>query len=227
MQTVSLSSMLIVGAVGSYVIGFLFRDQVLIRLLVVLGSVFYGAYYWIVAQEPLWDAILGAALIGLASLQGAIQILWSRTDYSSPPETRRLLEQLGDMEPGLFRRLLRSGEQLDVSDTLVLTVEHQRPDSLWLLMDGEVLLGRSGRVPAVIKSPCFVAEIAWLTGDVASGTVTAKAGARLLRLRHNTLRRILRRNQRLERALEALLAQDLARKLSRSDPIVADVASGS
>ncbi|PUB10909.1 cyclic nucleotide-binding domain-containing protein [Yoonia sediminilitoris] len=218
-QSVSLSSFLIIGAVGTYVIGFLCRDQLYLRLLIVMGSFFYTTYYWIVPTEPLWDAMIGAILVGTASLQGAIQIIWSRTMISTPQDTRQVLDLLGDIEPGLFRRLMRMGDRYTVTETTELTTEGAKPDSLWLLLDGWVELRRHGQAPIKIYGPCFVGEIAWLTGGNASASVEVKPGADLVRWQHGSLRRGLRRNHRLELALEALIAQDLARKLSYSTPI--------
>lgn len=220
LQAVSPSSFLIVGAVGTYVIGFLCRDQLYIRSLIAIGSVFYTVYYWIVPAEPLWDAMVGTMLIGAASLQGVLQIFWSRAMISAPRDTRHVLETLGDIEPGLFRRLMRMGERYTVTDATELTTEGVRPDSLWLLLDGGIVLSRRDQSPIQIAGPCFVGEIAWLTGGGASASTKVNPGADLVRWRFSTLRRGLRHNQRLELALDALIAQDLARKLSSSSPIL-------
>lgn len=66
------TSLLIVGAVATYVIGFLFRDQIYTRLLVGLGSGLYILYYMTVGDVPLWDAVIGSSLIALSSLQGVL-----------------------------------------------------------------------------------------------------------------------------------------------------------
>ena len=49
-----------------------------------------------------------------------------------------------------------------------------------------------------------------------------KTSSDLVRWQHEKLRRSLRHNQRLELAIEALIAQDLARKLSKSTPILSE-----
>ncbi|WP_143526181.1 cyclic nucleotide-binding domain-containing protein [Roseivivax lentus] len=218
-QVISPSSLLIIGAVGTYVIGFLCRDQLYIRTLIVIGSVFYAIYYWTVPAEPLWEAMIGTTLIGAASLQGAIQIVWSRTMISAPRGTRHVLERLGYIEPGLFRHLMRLGERQTIREATELVTEGVRPDSLWLLLDGDLMLNRHGQAPTQITGPCFIGEVAWLQGGGASATVTVNPGADVVRWRHDSLNRGLRRNHRLELALEALIARDLASKLSRSAPI--------
>jgi len=140
---------------------------------------------------------------------------------SAPPETRRILRRLGEIEPGLFSRLMRIGERMDITEPQDLTVEGMEPDSLWLLLEGEIVLQQKGHVASIIAGPCFVGEIAWLMRCGASATTTALPGAQVLRWRHSVLRRSLKRSHRLELGLEALIAQDLARKLSRSLPVKA------
>jgi len=219
-EFVSVTSILIVAAVGTYVVGLLCRDQLYIRGLILVGSICYVLYYWLVPAGPLWDAMVGAVLIGAASLQGALKILWSRAMISAPKDTRHVLESLGEIEPGLFRRLLRSGARIEIETYTILTVEGERPDSLWLLLNGDITLERRGQMPTVISGPCFVGEIAWLTGGPASATVTIHSKCDVVQWKHEQLRSLFRYNHRIELALEALIAQDLARKLSKSAPIL-------
>jgi len=46
------------GALLFYVLGFLFRDELWLRGLLFVGTIFYILYYYFAAQSPLWDAIL-------------------------------------------------------------------------------------------------------------------------------------------------------------------------
>ena len=95
---IDLTALLITVAVGTYVLGFLFRNQIYIRLLVFIGSIAYGAYYWIVGPEPLWDAIIGVGLIAAASLQGMVRLWWSRQPGMIPHDLRPVWERMGDIE---------------------------------------------------------------------------------------------------------------------------------
>ena len=40
-----------------YALGLITRDQIVLRILIFLGTLFYIAYYYFVPSIPLWDAI--------------------------------------------------------------------------------------------------------------------------------------------------------------------------
>ena len=72
-----------IGAVSTYVLGFLFCNQIYTWLLVVLGSGLCIAYYSVTGPTPLWDAIIGSSLIALAIAQPYNQgQFWSRKGRS-------------------------------------------------------------------------------------------------------------------------------------------------
>lgn len=218
-EHLNLTSLLIVGAVGTYVIGFLFRDQIYTRLLVGLGSGLYILYYVTVGETPLWDAAIGSSLIALSSLQGVLVLWWSRSAWAIPKTDHHIYQALGNIEPGLFRQLVRVADRVSEDAATELVVEGQPTQDLWYLVSGTVVIKRAGRDPAKITRPSFIGEIAWLTKGTASATVVAEPASVLLRWNKEVLQRKARRSHRLEMALDALIAQDLAAKLATSHPI--------
>ena len=68
-------------AAGAQVLGYLFRDQVKLRLLLLFGTLFYVLYYALAALEPLWDAIIASSVLGLANLVGLSSLLTSRLSF--------------------------------------------------------------------------------------------------------------------------------------------------
>ncbi len=218
LEAISPSSLLVLGAVSTYVLGFLLRDQIALRGLVTVGSTLYATYYWTAGPEPLWDAIAGSTLIGIASLQGMVRLTWSRLPVAVPRGTEHILGRMGDIEPGLFRQLMKVGKRMKAKAPLTLTRQDTPPDALWFVVSGSVTLERQGHTAMTISDGCFIGEIAWLRAGNASATVIVSAGAELVRWSHRDLRRLLNRNHRLDIALQALIAQNLANKLSTSFP---------
>lgn len=214
-----MASYLIILATGAYVLGFLFRDELHTRVTIVIGSTMYIIYYAVVGPVPLWDAIIGSSLIVLASFQGIVRLYWSKLIWAVPKDALPIFENIGRIEPGLFRQLYRAADQITVTDALVLTQEHKPVGHLWYLVEGELSIDRAGQTPASVKKPGFVGEIAWLTKSTASATVKAQPGAILLHWPAESLKRATRKSNRLELALGSLVAQDLARKLSTSHPV--------
>ncbi len=218
-EAFTITSLLIVGAVGTYVLGFLCRDQIHIRALVVLGSIFYAVYYWIAGPVPLWDAILGSLLILIASLQGIVRLIWSRQPLAVPKGTEHIFARIGNIEPGLFRSLMSVGKLRKTETSMILTTESTEPETLWFVVSGEIVLERKGHPSVTLRDAGFVGEIAWVSGGGASATVILKPGAEVVEWPHADLLKATKRSQRLELALEALIAQNLAQKLAFSAPL--------
>lgn len=210
-------SFLIIAAVATYIAGFLLRNQIHLRLLVFGGSLLYIWYYAVVG--PLWDAILGSSLIALASLQGVLILLWNKQPFAVPRSSRHIFAVIGNLEPGLFRQLIRAADVFEVTEPMVVVHEGQSVDSLWFLVKGNAKIIRKGLAPGILSEPGFIGEIAWISEQQASATVILEPGSELVRWQARKLRKATRRSQRLQLALEALIAQDLARKLGVSHPI--------
>jgi hypothetical protein len=209
-------------AVAFYALGFLFRRQDMLRLLVLIGSGLYILYYFIAGPEPLWDAILGTGAIALANLYGLVGLLVSRSRLTVRGEDRELLDAFGPLEPGLFRRLMRAGQVIRPEDSAPMTAEGERPDALWFVFSGRVRIEKFGRA-ATISGPCFIGEIAWMRGIPATATTMLLPGATAARWPRARLERALRRSPRLATALEALVAQDLAQKVAAGQPRIVEL----
>ncbi len=224
MAEIDLPALTVYAAIGFYVLGFLFRNQVVLRLLVLAGSLLYCIYYVYAVAEPLWDAFFGTALIASANLIGLVGLLLSRARIIVPAGERDLLEALRPLEPGLFRRLMRAGEVIHAEAPIEMTQEGEAPDALWFVASGGVRIDKFGSAVNV-SGPCFIGEIAWLQGVPATAGTALDPGAVAVRWPRPALARALRRSPRLATALEALIAQDMARKVAAGAPRVAPAAA--
>jgi len=117
-------------AMAAYVLGFLFREQILLRLLVLIGTGFYIAYYYNQTPVPLWDAIFASTAIGTANLIGMSRLLYSRYVLLIPMEQRGIFGAMSGLQPGEFRKLMRLGTISTAEDDLELTKEGTPPEFL-------------------------------------------------------------------------------------------------
>ena len=102
---------------------------------------------------------------------------------------------------------------------LVLVEQNKAPQSLWYLVSGKATLKRANQEDMLITGPGFIGEISWMTSGPASATVVADVGTELLCWNYADLKRAIRYSAKLETALEAIIAQDIAKKLANSRPI--------
>ena len=199
-----------------YVLGFLFKNQLILRLLVFVSSFIYIAYYYIYPETPLWGAIIGSCLIILANLIGTISLLNDRLPFSINDEYIPIYKSLKGIAPGEFRRLMKVAEQHESSQNIVLTEEYKSPTHLYYLLDCEAHAEKNGQ-QFTIPSGRFVGEISFiLKGNKASATITIDKGCKYLSWEKSKLDNLLLNEPKLQQAFEASIARDMASKLSSS-----------
>lgn len=210
-------------AAGAQVLGYLFRDQVKLRLLLLFGTLFYVLYYALAATEPLWDAIVASSVLGAANLVGLSSLLLSRSAWLIPAEQRALFQMLGGIQPGDFRALMKFGTIRTAETEEEITRLGETPDRLFYVCEGEPRVVKAGGEFG-IPCRCFIGEVSLMLGTPASATVRLPAGALFVEWPRVRLARAMARNNRLKLALEALMAEDMARKVAFSSSARAEAA---
>lgn len=92
-----------------YIADFLVRDELILRLLALTGSVLYLFYYFLAPAVPLWDAIFTGSLLILANLYVMLRIIMERTVYGLTDDEKAIYQNTGVLTPGQFRTLLKLG----------------------------------------------------------------------------------------------------------------------
>lgn len=96
-----------------------------------------------------------------------------------------------------------------------LTVEGAMPKRLCFVVEGDMLLEKSGRIRR-IGAGIFVGETAFVLDDVASATVTLDKGGRCITWGIAELRALMDRNENIAAGFDTAFKQDLARKVASS-----------
>lgn len=208
-------------AMLGYVTGFLFRNQIILRILVLCGTAFYISYYYLHPSEPLWGAIFASFMIMGANLIGLGRILYSKMMFGITSEHRPVFAAMAGLEPGEFRRLMRIGEFHIAESAEVLTRENEDSDSLFFVVHGTLRAEKEGRRFA-IPNKMFIGEIGFVLHRTATATVRLATGGTYIRWDKKALRTALDESASLERAFEALLGRDMARKVSAGVRVYSD-----
>ena len=198
--------------------GFLARDELILRMLMLGGSALSIAYYMsVVADQPLWDAIITRGALALANSMMIAIVVSERTTWFMSRDSLDLYKSFNMLSPGQFRRILKLGMR-GVADTReVVLNEGQAADRLYFIIDGNARVEKSG-LYADIGARVFLGEIAYLRGGAATATVTLDAGTHYIAWDHEELRGIKRRNRNLEVAMVAQFNEDLMNKVAGSPP---------
>lgn len=198
--------------------GFLARDELKLRLMMLAANAMYLLYYYNVAETPLWDALTTNGALALVNMAMICVVIVERTTFSMTRETAELYRLFPMLSPGQFRRLLKTGRSVRPVEPQELTRAGVAPNDLYFVVDGPVTITK-GDQASQIGGHIFVGEIAFLTGQPASATVTVGPGARYLQWRGDDLKRLINKSPKLRVALSAQFNDDLVNKVARSVPM--------
>jgi hypothetical protein len=198
-----------------YVAGFLVRDQLLLRMLVLTGTTCYLGYYYFALDNPLWDAFFWSAVMGLANLSVILRIVLERTTFNMSEEEKRLFKVFDSMLPGEFRRLLKISTSLDGDGGAPLTREGQPVENLYYVLDGDIKIEKKGQT-FNIADGAFIGEVAFFLHSDASATARVEAGGRYVKWRGDDLRQLQKKFPGIRVALHSILNSDMATKVAQS-----------
>lgn len=209
------ASVLVHIAAMFYVAGFLVRDQLRLRLLVLTGTTCYLGYYYLALDTPLWEAIFWSSVLGAANLFVIVQIFLERSTFNMSEEEKRVYEVFDTMLPGEFRRLLKISTFEDGEESVQLTQEGHPVDNLYYVLDGEIEVEKMGETFS-IPSGAFIGEVAFFLHSDASATVSVGNNGRYVKWLGDDLRRLQKKFPGIRAALHSILNDDMAAKVAQS-----------
>jgi CRP-like cAMP-binding protein len=202
---------------GILLVAYGIRDELRLRLLIVVSTFVYIAYYASLPSGPLWDPIITSLLF--VAINGWVlgQIALERTTFRLSEDERRLFDAFETLSPGQFRRVLKLSRwsSADDPDGTLLTQEDTPSDSLFYVFEGIVSVEKKGRQFRLPEGN-FVGEVAYVLNRKTTTTSVAPQGVRYVEWDAQELRQLSRKHPNLGNALSALLTRDLAHKLNAS-----------
>ena len=110
-------------------------------------------------------------------------------------------------------RLVSSGTWRDLGEGVVLTRAGEPVRELTLLCDGAATVDVTGHVVARLSNGAFVGEMAFVTGNPASATVTVERPTRAFVFDMEKLRKLVEGDETVATAIHRVVGRDLAVKL--------------
>lgn len=201
-----------------YVLGLLVRNELLLRGLLFIGTLFYLLYYYFISDTPLWDAIWTSSVIGITNLTMMLLIVREKSTIGMAPDMLKLYRAFPTLNPGQFRKIMKHADWITADADTQLCTQNMRPDYLCLVSSGEMVLRRDGR-DVRIGAGNFIGEISFLLGGPATADVIALKGVEYVRWDREILMAQMNKSMRLSNAISALFNKDIAQKLSVSWPV--------
>ncbi|MGB7286756.1 MAG: cyclic nucleotide-binding domain-containing protein [Salaquimonas sp.] len=198
-----------------YGAGFMVRDELLLRLLVLIGTGFYLLYYFLFPETPLWDAIFASTILGVINIVLIVIIIRERTLFAMNAEETGLFAAFTTLTPGQFRKMMKIATWHTTKEEKVLTTEGIQPQSLYYVVSGN-LQAQKGENIFGLDPEKFIGEIGFLLKTPATATVVAPIGTTYIEWRTSDLNRLTQKSQAFDNALAALFNFDLAKKVTNA-----------
>ncbi len=204
-------------ATAILLIGYFIRDELKLRVMIIVSSIVFNFYYWLVPSPPLWDAVMTGFLLIAVNIYVLAQVLLERTTFRMSDDEKRLFDAFETLTPGQFRRILKIAEwrKAAKAHSIILTREGEQTSRLYYIVSGTVAVEK-GEHKFGLPAQNFVGEVAFVLDGQATATTLAPAGVRYVLWDAEALRELGEKYPALGNALNALLTRDLARKLTES-----------
>ena len=201
--------------IGSFLLllAYLVRDQILLRAVIILGTIFYIVYY-IFMEAPLWSALLWNVSFVVINLIMIVVIYSDKTSFVMSEKEAKLYQVFYTLSPGEFKKLLKIADWFDGSSEERITTEGEIPSRLYFIINGEALIARDDK-KFIVGPNVFIGELAYLTKKPATATVKLTNKVVGISWKTTSLTKLLASNPQMKIAFDGLLNQDLAAKLAK------------
>ena len=141
-----------------------------------------------------------------------------RLSLRLPPEDAPLLrESLSGLDDSQIARLIKAADWKDCAPGEILTRQDAPVDALFFLCRGRANVEVNGSFVTYLEKGSFIGEIAYLTGNPATATVTVEEPSRLLAFSKMRMAKVVAADDQISGIVYQLLGRDLAMKMRRTN----------
>jgi len=148
-----------------YVLGFLFRDELWMRGLLLGGTFFYVLYYFYAPANPLWDAIFTSTIMGVVNIAMITIVIAERTTFTMSQDKAAIYAHFSNLSPGQFRRVIKRGDTCVAKTKERLCVGGDPLHDLFFIVAGDAEITKRGET-ITVSAGRFVGEVAFLRGTL-------------------------------------------------------------
>ena len=198
-----------------FLVAFLAKKIVWLRLLTITGNILVVPYYLYYIEPPLWNTIVWLCIYTAINMVMLFIIyLESRPISLSDLEQKIYDMTFKSLEPRVFKKLFDHGSLEELQPEVNLVTRESELDSLMLVVEGEAEVVLKHGEHIIIPTGGFIGEQSFITGEKTSADVkTGKEAAKIIRWNSETLRKHLAGKEILKNNLDLIFTADLIHKL--------------
>lgn len=196
-----------------YLIAYLVRDILWLRILTVAGTISLMGYYFCCSLQP---PIIWSTLFTLVNIVQITLLIRERRPVFLGEEEQRLYRTVfRTLAPREFVKLMALAQWKRAPEDQVVLEQGSAVDNLILLTNGRGAVELDGRHIADIGPGEFVGEMGFLTGQPASANVVTRLPVEYLSWDVDSLRAYFDESPQLHAKMQGILGVDLVGKLRR------------
>ena len=198
-----------------FVLAFMAKKIVWLRLLTITGMAVSIPYYLYFQEAPLWNNFFWVCIYALINLIMLFIIyLESRPISLSDLEQKIYDMTFKSLEPRVFKKLIDHGSLEELQPEVNLVTRDSELDSLMYVVEGEAEVVLKHGEHLIIPTGGFIGEQSYITGEKTSADIkTGKEAAKILRWNSQELKKHLAGKEILKDNLDLILTADLIYKL--------------
>lgn len=166
-----------------------------------------------------WTRGLGWDVVFI--LVNLYQLFWlvrDRVSLRLPERDAPLLrDALSGLDDAQIARLLKAAEWKNFSPGEILTRQDAPLDSLYFLLSGRASVAVNSSLITHLEKGSFIGEIAYLTGNPATATVTVEEPSRALSFNRVRMAKVIASDEAINGIVYQMLGRDLAMKMRRAN----------
>lgn len=200
------------------IVSMMMRNMRWLRIFAIGAGSISAVYYWAQGDyvSVFWESLF--TLVNICQL--VIIAIENWRGKFSKDEQYFIQTCLPDLERAQARRFVQLGAWTQVSEGAVLITEDTCPQRLKFVVGGEANISRDGKHLGKIGRGDFLGEMSYLTGKVASASVTADTSMSYLAFERKLLKEHLTKNPEVRFALESSFNRNLVGKLVKTNELV-------
>ncbi|MFD2204395.1 cyclic nucleotide-binding domain-containing protein [Kiloniella antarctica] len=195
-------------------IAFVISDILWLRIFTIVAKLAMAVAALLPESGPMWLSFTGnMLLITVNVVHSALLILERRRSALSNEEQELKNKAFPSMDRVFVKRLFAAATWYDLGKGDTLLVEGERPDKLFLFLQGRAFVSVKHKRIGEIGPGQFVGEMSFLTRQSAGATVVTRELSRCLVWQRNIVEKLSKKDRDLEKILTAAIGVDLAGKI--------------
>ena len=196
-----------------YLLSYLVKDILWLRVLTIVGGLTIVAYY-LVMPTPVWAAIAwNAVFLAINAWQIRLLLLERRPVQLDPDSLALYKLAFRALKPREFVKVLKLAQWTNVERGERIVTRGEPLDRIMVIAGGRVLVQPHTGTPIELRPGCFIGEMSFMTGERPTADVVAAESTRLLTWPQKELKALLDGAVELRAAVQGVLGADLVAKL--------------